>query len=59
MFDDEKYLKKSLTPLTIYHLLTHRPKEIIIYIDRIKVHANTDINKIFREKDKLLETGKI
>ena len=59
VFDDEKYLKKSLTPLTIHHLFTYRPKEIIIYIDRIKVDANTDINEIFREKDKLLGTGKI
>ena len=59
VFDDEKYLKKSLTPLTIYNLFTYRPKEIIIYSDRIKVDANTDINEIFREKDKLLRTGKI
>lgn len=55
IFEDKTFLKDSQTPLTISHLLKHRPKEIIIYIDRIKVDANTDINEIFREKDQLLD----
>lgn len=61
IFDDETFLKESQTPLTISHLLKHRPKEIIIYIDRVKVDTNADnadnadINEIFREKDKLLD----
>ena len=55
IFDDETFLKESQTPLTIHHLLKHRPKEIIICIDRVKVDANTDINEIFREKDELLD----
>jgi hypothetical protein len=55
IYENKKFLKESQTPLTIYHLLKHRPKEIIIFIDRVKVDANTDINEIFREKDKLLD----
>ncbi len=55
IFEDKTFLKDSQIPLTISHLLKHRPKEIIICIDRIKVDANTDINEIFREKDKLLD----
>jgi 1-acyl-sn-glycerol-3-phosphate acyltransferase len=55
IFEDKTFLKESQTPLTIYHLLKYRPKEIIIYIDRVKVDANTDINEIFREKDQLLD----
>ena len=55
IYENKKFLKESQTPLTIYHLLKHRPKEIIICIDRVKVDANTDINEIFREKDQLLD----
>jgi hypothetical protein len=55
IYENETFLKESQTPLTIYHLLKHRPKEIIICIDRIKVDANTDINEIFRKKDQLLD----
>jgi len=55
VFENKKYLKKSLKPLTIYHLFTYSPKEIIIYIDRVKVDPYTNINEIFREKDKLLD----
>ena len=55
IFEDKTFLKDSQIPLTISHLLKHRPKEIIICIDRIKVDANTDINEIFREKDQLLD----
>jgi hypothetical protein len=54
IFENKKYLKKSLKPLTIYHLFTCRPKKIIIYIGRVKVDSFTDINEIFRQKDKLL-----
>ena len=55
IFEDKTFLKDSQIPLTISHLLKHKPKEIIICIDRIKVDANTDINEIFREKDQLLD----
>lgn len=55
IFENKNFLKESKTPLTIHHLLKNRPKEIIIYIDRIKVDANTDINEIFRKKDELLD----
>lgn len=54
VFENKTFLKESETPLTIYKLLKNRPKEIIIYIDRVKVDENTDINEIFREKDELL-----
>ena len=54
IFENKKYLKKSLEPLTIYHLFKCRPKKVIIYIDRVKVDSKTDINEIFRKKDKLL-----
>ena len=54
IFENKKYLKKSLEPLTIYHLFICRPKKVIIYIDRVKVDSFTDINEIFRQKDKLL-----
>ncbi len=55
IFENKKYLKKSLEPLTIYHLFSSSPKKIIIYIGRVKVDSNTDINEIFRHKDKLLD----
>ena len=55
IFENKTFLKESQTPLTIFHLLKHRPKEIIVNVDRVKVNANTDINEIFREKDTLLD----
>jgi hypothetical protein len=55
IFENKTFLKESQTPLTIFHLLKHRPKEIIVHVDRVKVNANTDINEIFREKDTLLD----
>jgi 1-acyl-sn-glycerol-3-phosphate acyltransferase len=55
IYENKTYLKESRVPLTIYQLLKHRPKEIIVYIDRVKVDSNTDINEIFREKDKLID----
>ena len=55
IYENKTYLKESRVPLTIYHLLKNRPKEIIVYIDRVKVDSNTDINEIFREKDKLID----
>lgn len=54
IFENKKYLNKSLEPLTIYHLFRCRPKKIVIYIGRVKVDSFTDINEIFRQKDKLL-----
>lgn len=54
IFNDKKYLQKSVKPLTIYHLFKCVPKKIIIVIDRKKVDEHTNINDIFREKDKLL-----
>jgi hypothetical protein len=55
IFENKTFLKESQTPLTIFHLLKHRPKEIIVHVDRVNVNANTDINEIFREKDTLLD----
>jgi len=55
IFKDKKFLKKSIKPLTIYNLFNNKPKKIIIYVDRVKVNSNIDINEIFRQKDKLLD----
>ncbi len=54
IFEKKGYLKKSIKPLTIFHLFTYSPEQIVIYIGRTKLTPYIDINEIFRQKDKLL-----
>lgn len=54
IFENKKFLKKSVEPLKISNIYMNPPKKIIITVDKIKVDPKININDIFREKDILL-----
>jgi len=54
IFDNKKFLKKSVDSLKISNIYMNPPTKIIITIDKIKVDSKINIMDIFREKDILL-----
>lgn len=54
VYDDKNFLKNSNEALTLLNIYKNPPKKIIITIEKLKVNSKTNINDIFRYKDKLL-----